>query len=241
MASFGMAASAGVRPLAGCIAALTISTISTLSLVCQIAYAQRPAEPAGAAAIAFDLPAQPLGQALEQYDMHTSLSVFFPTELTVGRISSPVHGTFTPEQALRMLLQGTGLTVQAAAEQAFVLVPAPADADGIDAQIAAPSPLQSQRTYDGLLQSKVIQLLCSRPDFAPGQYRLALSVRVDAAGRIGQVRLLDTTGNARRDAAIVESLRRIDVGQAPANPGKPFVLLVQPRSAADAPACPLPH
>jgi hypothetical protein len=222
-------------------ATLTISTISTLSLVCQIAYAQTPVEPVGAAGIAFDLPAQPLGQALEQYDARTSLSVFFPSELAAGRISSPVRGTFSPEQALRLLLQGTGLTVQAAAEQAFVLVLAPADAGGIDAQTAEPAPLQSQRAYDGLLQSKVMQMLCTRPDFALGQYRLALSVRVDAAGHVGQVRLLDTTGNARRDAAIVESLRRVDVGQAPANPGKPFVLLVEPRSNADAPACPLLH
>lgn len=226
------------RPLAGRMAALTLCTIGTLSLVCRIACAQTQL---GAAATEFDLPSQPLGQALEQYDERTNLSVFFPSELAIGRVSHPVHGTFSNEQALRLLLQGTGLTMQAVAAQAFVLVPTVPDPGAAAKPTAEAAGLSSQRAYDGLLQARVLQMLCTRPDFSLGQYRLALSVRVNATGRIDQARLLDTTGNARRDSAIVEALQRVEVGQAPVNRERPFVLLVQRRTDSDSPACPVLH
>jgi hypothetical protein len=247
MASPGIAAFTAARPLAGRMAALTIGAIS---LVCQIAYAQAPAgaveslDPAATAAMAFDLPALPLSQALEQYDARTSVSVFFPSELVAGRISHAVQGYFSPEQALRLLLEGTGLMLQSAAEQAFVLAPEsgpPAVTDAAANPVPLPAPMP--RSYDAVLQSTIMQTLCARPDLALGQYRLALRVRIDATGHVRQVRLLDTTGNARRDTAIVDTLQGIALGQAPADPARPFVLLVQPHANADtdAPACPVLH
>jgi hypothetical protein len=216
-------------------------TIGAIGLVCQIAYAQAPESVVPA--MAFDLPALPLSQALEQYDARTSVSVFFPSELVAGRVSHAVHGYFSPEQALRLLLEGTGLMLQSAAEQAFVLAPESGPPAVTDAAAANPVPLPApmSRSYDAVLQSTIMQTLCAHPDLALGQYRLALRVRIDATGRVRQVRLLDTTGNARRDAAIVDTLQGIALGQAPADPARPFVLLVQPRADADAPACPVLH
>ncbi|MBX9800069.1 MAG: STN domain-containing protein [Burkholderiaceae bacterium] len=45
----------------------------------------------------------------------TNLSVFFSSELAAGKVSSGVQGFFLPQQALQMLLEGTGLTIQSVA------------------------------------------------------------------------------------------------------------------------------
>jgi hypothetical protein len=83
----------------------------------------------------------------------------------------------------------------------------------------------------------VLQALCAREGLALGTYRLALRMHVDANGRASQVRLLDTTGNRARDAAIVAAAARIDIGQAPVDPSEPFVLLLRARAADAAPVC----
>lgn len=211
-------------------------TLLVLCMACQKLRAQQ-ATPDGMAEIAFDLPAQPLKQALAQYDRLTSLSVFFPSELVEGRSSAPVHGRYRPEDALRRLVEGTGLAVQAAASDAFVLVPAPRPPD-------APAPdatTSRQRQIDGAVQARIYRALCARPSLAFGEYRLALRVRIDASGHVRQVRLLDTTGDKARDAAIVETLEQVDVGLSPTDPSRPFVLLVHPvhcdARAAQAGAC----
>ncbi|NUA30690.1 STN domain-containing protein [Cupriavidus basilensis] len=212
-----LVASPGARVL------VVYMAVLALCLACQQTRAQQPAN-RGAVEMAFDLPAQPLKQALAQYDAQTSLSVFFSSELAAGRTSTAVHGTFSPENALRKMLEGTGLSVQAAAADAFVLVPAPRYAD---AAVAQP-PASAARQYEGAVQSQVYQALCARPALALGDYRLALYVQLNAAGHVAHVRLLDTTGDKARDAAIIETVEHVDVGQPPGDPAKAFVLLVKP-------------
>jgi len=185
----------------------------------------------------FDLPGGPLKEALARYDALTLLSVFFPSSLVEGRSAAPVQGRMAPEEALHRLLEGSGLAAQMVGPQAFVLQPAGPE----DAAVRVPAPsttVSANRVYEGLLQSRLLRTLCERGDLALGSYRLALRVQLDAAGRAAQVRLLDTTGDRARDAAIVGALQRVDVGQAPADPARPFVLLLRPRAADAAPVCP---
>lgn len=186
--------------------------------------------------MAFDLPAQPLKSALARYDAQTSVSVFYPSELAEGRWSHAVQGAMPPSQALHRLLEGTGLVAHATAGDAFVLTatgetPAAPETQGTTA--ARPS-------YDALVQSRVRQALCARPALALGAYRLALSVRIDRSGRVQRARLLDTTGDGTRDAAIVEALRQTDIGRAPEHPEQPFVLLVRPVQCPPGERCPGP-
>lgn len=223
MASFVAFTSA--RPLMGCMAALTFGiACSTMSVH------------ASEIEMTFDLPAQPLKQALEQYDARTNLSVFFSSELTAGRMSSAVHGLFSPQQALHKLLEGTGLTVESAAQDAFVLVPLE-----LESSVASQAVFTASRAYDGLVQLRIRQALCARQDLALGSYRLALRVQLDNAGRVQQVRLLDTTGDRLRDAEIIKVIQRVDIGQPPLLVGKPFVILVRPRVADVSSACPILH
>ncbi|MGO4328280.1 secretin and TonB N-terminal domain-containing protein [Cupriavidus sp. 2TAF22] len=186
--------------------------------------------------MAFDLPAQPLKSALARYDAQTSVSVFFPSELADGRWSHAVQGAMPPAQALHRLLEGTGLTARATAGDAFVLTPTGETPATADAQGAA----VPRQPYDALVQSRVRQTLCARPALALGTYRLALSVRLDRAGRVQRARLLDSTGDTRRDAAIVDALRQTDIGRAPEHPENPFVLLVRPVACPPGETCAKP-
>lgn len=222
-----MVASTRARALAGCAVALT------LGLMCQAAHSQ----PADRARMLFDLPAQPLNKALELYDTRANLSVFFPSELAEGKTSSAVHGVFTPEEALRRLLDGTGLAVQTAAAEAFVLVPSLATPEGADRATPGASARMSANAYESLVQSRIFQALCKADGAAFGSYRMALRVQVGATGQVRQASLLDTTGNRARDAAILGAVRRVDIGQAPADPARPFVLLVRPRPGMASTAC----
>ncbi len=227
-----MVASTRAHALVGCAAALA------LGLVCQAAHAQ----PAAKDGILFDLPAQPLKKALALYDARANLSVFFPSELAEGKTSSAVHGVFTPEEALRRLLDGTGLAVQTAAAEAFVLVPSPAATpDGAAGAAPGASARMSANAYESLVQARIFQALCKADGAAFGSYRMALRVQVGTAGQVRQASLLDTTGNRARDAAILGAVRQLDIGQAPADPARPFVLLVRPRPGTASTACaPLP-
>lgn len=171
----------------------------------------------------FDLPAAPLKQTLESYDSVTGLSVFYSSELIVGRTSSPLKGVYNDKEALAQLLKGTGLTVKVAAADAFVLVPV-SDAD--QQQLAAVA-LQS-RQYSELVQAHIVQELCLHDEVALGQYRLALLLALDNQGRVRNVRLLDTSGNSRRDETIAGIVKAVDIGRGPGDTDKPFVILIKP-------------
>lgn len=57
----------------------------------------------------FDIPAQPLGQALTSFGQQAGLQVGISAPAVAGKTSSAVSGTMTAEQALRQLLAGTGV------------------------------------------------------------------------------------------------------------------------------------
>ncbi|WP_277591485.1 TonB-dependent siderophore receptor [Pseudomonas chlororaphis] len=80
-----------------------------LALAVSAALPQAHAEQAPSA---IHIQAQPLGQALSQLGLQTSLQVFFSPELVAGKQAPAVDGKLSPEQALRQLLQGSGLQYQ---------------------------------------------------------------------------------------------------------------------------------
>lgn len=62
--------------------------------------------------IAFDIPAQPLGDALRRFAERTGIQLGYSTELVAGRQSAAVRGTMTSREALAQLLVGTGISGQ---------------------------------------------------------------------------------------------------------------------------------
>src|SRR5687767_6029188 len=77
-----------------------------------LALAVSSALPQAFAADAIHIQAQPLGQALSELGQQTSLQVFFSPELVAGKQAPAVDGDLSAEQALRQLLQGSGLDYQ---------------------------------------------------------------------------------------------------------------------------------
>lgn len=89
-----------------------------------LALAVNVAMPQAFAADAIHIRAQPLGQALSELGQQTSLQVFFSPELVAGKQAPAVDGNIAPEEALRQLLQGSGLQYQIN-EGSVTLLPAP--------------------------------------------------------------------------------------------------------------------
>jgi iron complex outermembrane receptor protein len=94
------------------------------------------AQPTSGQAVSFNIPAQPLGAAINAFIRTTGWEVGFSSPTVVGKQSTAVRGAMAPEQALRTLLAGTGLNVQVSGPSTAALVATvagghgAADADG---------------------------------------------------------------------------------------------------------------
>ncbi|TBV12391.1 TonB-dependent siderophore receptor [Stutzerimonas kirkiae] len=75
--------------------------------------------------VAFDIPAQPLGAALNQLAEQSGLQVIYNGELVQGLSSPAVSGSQEPEAALQRLLQASGLVWRSAGAGSVVLERAP--------------------------------------------------------------------------------------------------------------------
>ena len=61
----------------------------------------------------YDVPAQPLAQALAALSAQADASVFAPNDLLAGKSSRALSGTYTLDEALGIILEGTGLEAEA--------------------------------------------------------------------------------------------------------------------------------
>jgi hypothetical protein len=190
------------------------------------------AAPSGTTGIAFDIPAQPLSQALELYSDATGWEVLYNSHLAEGRRSGAVQGTFTAEAALRLLLAGTGLAIRYTDLQSFVLVlapsapPRPSPADAVAVASAA-----TRLTYYGRIQESLRQALCRNDGARPGRYRIAVQFWIDATGGVERYRRLASTGWPETDGRIDRVLRDLRIGEPPpAGFAQPVTILVVPQT-----------
>ena len=189
--------------------------------------AHAPYDPAGAAML-FDIQAQSLPEALTAFNEATGFSGLYTADAVAGRWSGAVQGAYSAQEALHKLLAPTGLSSYFTAPNAYVL------------EQGAPSaaPVRpSEVDYDTLLQSTVRSAFCRNALIVPGNYRVALSFRVAANGRVERAHLLDTTGNRARDVEILKTLRSVKLARGPANPAEPFVMLILPQEQAAVADC----
>lgn len=100
-------------------AALLIASVATVGLTAVPAAAQA-SEPS----YVFDLPAQPLADALRAVASQAGLELYAPADAIIGLTSPRLAGRLTARQALAQLLQGT--TLQARVEGGTVIVRAAA-------------------------------------------------------------------------------------------------------------------
>jgi len=69
----------------------------------------------------FDIKSQPLAQALMTFGAQSGAIVMAPTELTSGKMSTPVSGQLTVSEALARMLRGTGLRFEMTGEGIVVI------------------------------------------------------------------------------------------------------------------------
>jgi hypothetical protein len=189
--------------------------------------------------IHFELPAQPLAEALRVYGRITEELVIVQTRLVEGRTSAPVKGEYPPHEALRRLLAGTGLQASVSSADEIVIVPRPEtsppsaptrtlaiNAAVIDGVMAG----GDNRSYAALLQTRLTQALCASPATRPGSYRLVAQLRIDNSGLVVASRIVESTGRAERDAAIEQAMSALVLDSAPpATLQEPVTILLRPQ------------
>lgn len=134
-------------------APLALAAAMTLALAAShVPLAQAQSGTASAAApIALNIPAQPLGQALNELARQANLQMTFAAGLVAGKQAPAVSGSLTVQQALQRLLTGSGLT--ASVEGTAVVVTAAPSAlaeteavlPAVTAKAAADTPLASRQ------------------------------------------------------------------------------------------------
>lgn len=157
-------------------------------------------------AIDFQIPSQPLPAALVRFGDATGNEALYEGQLTDGRVSGAAEGRLTPAEALRRLLDGTGLVARFVAEGTFVLQ-------------LAPQPRSTQspahRRYYALVQDAVLQAMCRLPEARPGGYRLVTSFWITADGAVEDMLRVGSVGQAATDQLIDRTLRGLRFGEPP--------------------------
>jgi len=77
----------------------------------------------------FDIPAGDLQAALLAFSQQVDLQLLYPAGLTAGLSTPGVQGVYQPEQALQLLLSGTGLTYNRSATDTIALSRLPDESD----------------------------------------------------------------------------------------------------------------
>lgn len=182
------------------------------------------AQPGEERVFQFDIAAQNLGDALDQYSRRTGIAVLIDQRYA-QRQASAARGLQSASAALQVLLAGTGLRArQSDAQSIIVYAPAgaPENADAPEALAVAASEIpgvvkggSDYAAYLSRLQGALLRLLCRAAQTRPGGYRLALQLYLNDTGVVSQVQLLDSTGLRARDTAIARLVLGMKVGAPP--------------------------
>lgn len=175
---------------------------------------------------AYDIPAQPLEQAVERFSVISGWSVMYPGDLAAGRSSHALQASLPPLPALQMLLQDTGIEAELTGAQRVVLrrsTHALAETGG-----GADLPEAERRRRYGSLQQRLREAFCDDPAIAPGRYAATLRFRVGGDGQVQTPELLSGSGSAGRDARLLQALQALQLETAAAALPQPVTLQIRP-------------
>lgn len=190
--------------------------------------------PQPAARLAFDIPSQPLVSALDAYSAASGVQVLYDTGLASDHRSAPLKGAFTPPEALKTLLAGTGLvgqytgqndaavvvvSVQEAARR--VLPPLDGMVLSLETLHVEPDTALGQaddedfHRYSAVVQGDVQKLLDRNALTLSGSYSVGIELWVDPAGAVLRSQIFRSTGDRDRDGAISRTLNKLAISEAP--------------------------
>ncbi|MCF7967292.1 MAG: STN domain-containing protein, partial [Methylobacter tundripaludum] len=119
---------------------------SPLSVMAADTAAQNAANPQSAA-LSFNIPAQPLADALNAFIAASDWQVGFPAGMANDVRSSAVNGNYTPQQALQQLLVGSGLNYRLTGTNTVTLEKAPVSKAAGSTTLSGVT-VKGQRQYD---------------------------------------------------------------------------------------------
>ncbi|WP_449288890.1 TonB-dependent receptor domain-containing protein [Methylophilus luteus] len=107
---------------------LTCAVLSTLSAGAALPYLHAAELNTKVPAVAdgtgfpqqFNIPAQPLNQSIRQLANQTGLSISFDSELTKNKTAPAIKGFLSPQDALKKMLQGSGLQTTISGDSAVI-------------------------------------------------------------------------------------------------------------------------
>ncbi|MFH0297950.1 STN domain-containing protein [Bradyrhizobium sp. 31Argb] len=177
----------------------------------------------------FDIPSQPLANALVEFADRTGMAALIDAELAKGLQSSAIKGRLLPADALRVLLAGTGLSIRYAGATAFTVGPKVSEQESGAAQSQKQRPADYD-AYFSHVQGMIERILCQNDETRPGQYRTAFQIWIGDAGTIQALHPLGTSGDEHRDESIAKFMANASVAPPPPGLPQPVTIVLQPRT-----------
>ncbi|PKP94124.1 MAG: hypothetical protein CVT77_03350 [Alphaproteobacteria bacterium HGW-Alphaproteobacteria-16] len=193
--------------------------------------------------IPFDIPAQPLDAALAQYFSVTGVQLLYDSELAAGHRSMRVSGTYTPRDALRRLLSGTGLIVRYSRTDAATITRpgtstqpplVPLGRVIVRERVVTTRFLSIERlAYYGQLEGELQDLLVSSERTGRLNFNVVVHLQVSDDGRLSDVDIRRSSGNRRTDALVTETLQQATVTPPPDGLEQPLAVALRGATRAD--------
>jgi hypothetical protein len=187
--------------------------------------------------VPFDIPAQPLDAALAQYFSVTGVQLLYDSMLTSGQRSTRVKGRFTPREALRRLLSGTGLVVRYSGTDAAIITTQSGDNPSslvplgrvVVREEVAPARLQSveRLAYYGLLEEELYACLQASEHTERLRFSLIVHLSISADGKLSEIVVHRSSGNSRTDTLVVETLFQAVVSPPPYGLQQPLAIVLR--------------
>jgi Secretin and TonB N terminus short domain len=192
------------------------------------------------AELQFDIPTQPLASSLKTYSAVTNLELYYESSLMDGHRSPSLHGSFSPDVALRRLLEGTGFSVASFDPGTITILPPRLQAKGQELE-AIKGKAAEFTSYFALIQAGLRSAFCRTPVIQTDLAELIVRLWIAPSGTVARADILSPTGSDVRDRAYAAAMRTLIIGESPPEGmPQPVTLMVLPRTSRMAAECPQP-
>ncbi len=184
-------------------------------------------QPAASPVFSFNIRPQSLATALNTYSAITGIPLLYNSRLAAGRSSPGIKGTFGAPEALKALLEGSGLAPIEATHHSLSLVLRSQDVQfAANSPINAPVlPLNTLRVVPPSLGDHLFYATAVRYAIQDAlqrdhtvyeiKYRVDINVWVSPTGMIEQFQFLAPTGHTDIDNAIARTVHGVVINEPP--------------------------
>ncbi len=208
-----------------CAGRIGVALVAVAFVVCLLLHASVARAQSQSDTYRFDIAPQPLANALAEFATVSGVDIAYRQSLATGRRSSPVQGDYPAPMALRMLLQGAGLSARFTGPRAAIIFepgtpdaptphrgPSAAPALRLDmAEVRAPIMVgtrdrSGQRRYAMAVQTEIREWLRADGTYQGRAFRLEVRIYVDPQGLIREVAVRRPSGEPAWDDHVVRTL-----------------------------------